>query len=98
MNRKQAKKLLPIIEAFANGEEIQFKDSAGNWENSNNPMFYDLREYRIKPKPREFLIAVSGDCCVLHSNQSLSKNDLEMAYSDESTVIKVREVTDETDM
>lgn len=53
MTPQQAKELLPIITAYANGEEIQCRDRFNNsvWmSNTNfgfNPRCY---EYRIKPK------------------------------------------------
>ena len=31
MNRKQAKDMLPIIHALAEGKHIQLKDKTGNW-------------------------------------------------------------------
>ena len=102
MNREQDKKLLPIIEAFANGEEIQFKDSAGNWENSNNPMFYDLREYRIKPKPRECWVNICrfNTFSTCHETKDSAEKVLNDANLDLRTweTVKFREVTDEPDM
>ena len=58
MTQEKAKELLPIIMAFAKGEQIQgrrlnnhvwkdMEDSDFSWPSSN---------YRIKPKPREFYL------------------------------------------
>jgi len=55
MNKYQAKKLLPIIEAFANGEQIQTIAQVNTtgmcmWVDTNEPRFETASEFRIKPK------------------------------------------------
>ena len=52
MTREEAKQLLPIITAFANGEEIEFLVSDNKWSRvSSSPLFsLDPQDYRIKPK------------------------------------------------
>lgn len=52
MTREEAKELLPIIQAFAEGKTIQYKNSEGEWEDIDNPSFYVNLEYRIKPGPK----------------------------------------------
>ena len=66
MDRERAKKLLPIIQAFADGEQIQFRlvEDDPNFENDWLALPENLLtimtfpapdyDYRIKPKPREF--------------------------------------------
>lgn len=50
MNRNQAKELLPIIQAFAEGEEIQETDGY-EWHDLDDPDFMaNSNSYRIKPK------------------------------------------------
>lgn len=52
MNREQAKKLLPIIQAFAEGKTVQYKTEK-EWIQTNVPTFNPyLWEYRIKPEPK----------------------------------------------
>lgn len=53
MNREQAKKLLPIIQAFAEDRTIEFKDSYGKWVKSDL-LAFDLspKNYRIKREPK----------------------------------------------
>ncbi len=53
MNREQAKELLPIIQAFAEGRTIEFKDSYGKWVKSDL-LAFDLspKNYRIKREPK----------------------------------------------
>ena len=55
MTRKNAKELLPIIQAFAEGKTIQYYDTLidiADWEDCENPDFDNLTyEFRIKPEP-----------------------------------------------
>ena len=51
MTREEAKKLLPIIQAFAEGKTIQLFTN-GIWEGAENPSFEELSRYRIKPEPK----------------------------------------------
>ena len=54
MNRNQAKELMPIIQAFAEGKTIQYYDSLidiADWEDCENPNFENLTyKFRIKPE------------------------------------------------
>ena len=54
MNREQAKILLPIIQAFAEGKTIEFRNkSFKEWTEINNPSFDPtITNYRIKPEPK----------------------------------------------
>lgn len=59
MTREQAKELLPIIQAFAEGKTIQVKGPDNRWydyEGKNCKLKFDSRvqDYRIKPKYRPF--------------------------------------------
>jgi hypothetical protein len=51
MNREDAKRLLPIIQAYAEGKEIQVKTPIG-WRPSSEMVHFELRpdHYRIKPE------------------------------------------------
>ena len=55
MNRKEAKELMPIIQAFAEGKTIQYYDSLidiADWEDCENPNFENLTyKFRIKQEP-----------------------------------------------
>ena len=53
MNRKQAKDMLPIIHALAEGKHIQLKDKTGNWMDIDfiNVELCNPNIYRIKPEP-----------------------------------------------
>ena len=59
MNRQQAKELLPIIEAFAEGKIIQSTWSDGTWNDIDNEDFDNLLKLikfgqvlRVKPEPK----------------------------------------------
>ena len=56
MTREQAKELLPIIQAYAEGEIIQYKNFLDEWEDikeNEGLSFICLpSDYRIKPDPK----------------------------------------------
>ena len=91
MDRQRAKELLPIIEAFANGEDIEIECGVG-WIGAAEQIDLSNRviaasEYRIKPKPREFVLEMNTDGTV--------RNILEAGeapWFDNAVHIKVREV------
>lgn len=84
MNRERAKELLPIIEAFANGEDVQILYGDGStWQDSYSPIWLPGKMYRIKPKPREFWICPETQRVLMPSQKDLSADH---------QYIKVREV------
>ena len=91
MNRERIKELLPVLAAYANGEDIQFHDGE-DWADIEDGIEAECLDngglnYRIKPsEPREFWIADVEDEFrkVLLPNQK----DLSAPYQ----YIKVREV------
>ena len=53
MNREEAKKFLPIIQAFAEGKKIEmYYHSDKEWKDVFNPLFNLCCEYRVKPEPK----------------------------------------------
>lgn len=53
MNRNQAKELLPIIQAYAEGKVIQINQPIVGWKDNNEPLFNgDTSSYRIVPEPK----------------------------------------------
>lgn len=55
MNRNQAKDLLPIIQAYAEGKAIESRCIKGDkslWYDDEDPSFDNDFEYRIKPEPK----------------------------------------------
>ena len=72
MNRERARELLPIIEAFANGEEIESKfDQEDSWAEVIVATFeMSGYKYRIKPKPKrdkkylDWFARQNFTCCI----------------------------------
>lgn len=55
MTRERAKELLPIIQAYAEGKEIEYRKlirRCENWYEITKPTWNDTTEYRIKPEPK----------------------------------------------
>lgn len=55
MNRNQAKALLPIIQAYAEGKAIESRCIKGDkslWYDDEDPSFDNDFEYRLKPDPK----------------------------------------------
>lgn len=51
MTREQCQSLLPIMQAFAEGKEIECKGRNNLWVLTVHPDFESDREFRIKPEP-----------------------------------------------
>lgn len=53
MNREEAKELLPIIQAFAEGKTIEtYLEYDNEWKGCSNPAFNPENKYRIKPESK----------------------------------------------
>lgn len=51
-HREKMKELLPIIQAYADGAEVEwFRSRDSSWVDLKNPYFDHLTEYRIKQTP-----------------------------------------------
>ncbi len=64
MTREEAKELLPIIKAFAEGKVIQCKNCITNeWRDFDEPAFNGLPDnYRIKPEPKYRPFKTQEEC------------------------------------
>lgn len=66
MTREEAKELIPIIQAFAEGKTIQYYDSLidiADWEDCENPNFENSTyNFRIKPEPTYRPFANAKEC------------------------------------
>ena len=106
MNRERAKELLPILGAFVEGKDIQFRlidpqlPNTVHWwcdlpKNEDLTITFpaDDYEYRIKPKPREWSFYLDRYGAIV---KILDENDLIMVLRgdkpDDSILVKVREV------
>ena len=62
MTREEAKELLPIMQAYAEGRTIQFLDG-GKWLDLYESDFYKSPErYRIKPEPKYRPFRIRREC------------------------------------
>lgn len=62
MTREDAKQLLPIIQAFAEGKCVETKTGSG-WVNMENMSFSGKpKAYRIKPEPKYRPFANAEEC------------------------------------
>ena len=62
MDRNQAKQLLPIIQAFAEGKTIQYTDGY-DWYDLDDPNFMvNSNSYRIKSEPKYRPFANAEEC------------------------------------
>ena len=52
MTREQAKELLPIIQAFAEGKTIEYSYDGEHWESTDAPVWDCDVMFRIKPQPK----------------------------------------------
>ena len=62
MTREQVKKLLPIMQAYAEGKTIQFLNG-GKWYDVYDTDFYQSPDiYRIKPEPKYRPFKTNEEC------------------------------------
>lgn len=63
MTRKEAKKMLPIIQAYAEGKTVQYFSAGGRrWVDCNDPLFSKDVKYRIKPEPKYRPFKTQEEC------------------------------------
>ena len=63
MTREEAKELLPLIKALAEGKTIQLKRDTNIWVDIKNPAFnMKPSDYRIKPEPKYRPFKSQEDC------------------------------------
>jgi hypothetical protein len=63
MNREQAKRMVPIVTAIAEGKTVQFRWDDGQWRDidphsSNTHYNCEPERWRLKPAPQEWWICV----------------------------------------
>jgi hypothetical protein len=58
MTRDEAREFAKLVQAYADGEQIQFHFDDGEWRGLSDPDFYSrtMDSYRIKPEPREWWV------------------------------------------
>ena len=79
VTRDEAKKLLPVIQAFAEGKEIEARINNGAWGEAPGPNFDPMWEWRIKRDPLECWVIRDGmgDFCDLFIKENKAKEFLD---------------------
>ena len=62
MTREQAKELLPIIQAFAEGKTVQYLGRMDVWRDYDDPTFRGGLKYRIKPEQKHRAFNDQEEC------------------------------------
>lgn len=64
MTREEAKQLLPIIQAFAEGKAIEIRHGDAPWVETNRikESIFDDYQYRIKPEPKYCPFKDADEC------------------------------------
>ena len=77
MTREQAKELIPVMQAYADGKPLQLLDG-GKWRDIDEPVFWPHIHYRVRPEPRDYWIAhyKDGTVRVYGSEFSVDHTDL----------------------
>ena len=52
MTREEAKELMPIMRAFAEGKTIEYRELGGEWKEAHTPTWSSRLFYRIKPESK----------------------------------------------
>ena len=62
MTREEAKELLPIIQAFAEGKKIEGRENGEDWYDIEVPTWSPKFVYRIKPEPKYRPFKTKEEC------------------------------------
>ena len=87
MTPEQIKELLPILKAYSEGKQIQFRHQETNFEWVNGKEFsftYDPKCYRIRPKTikyRSYIIVLGEDFMI---RGRIAKEDKSLAQQEET--------------
>ena len=98
MNRERAKELLPIIQAYVEGKDIQFRSNEyeGSWidmptEDELTRTFpAEDYQYRIKPEPMEVWLVFHNDTFIAKFNNKVAAHE----YMPNGNIKHFREVTE----
>ena len=52
MTREEAKEMLPIIQAYAEGKKIEYSTNGKSWLETENPIWDNYFTYRVNPEPK----------------------------------------------
>lgn len=90
MNKDNAKDYLPLVQALADGKELQWSNDEGEWGTLADWGFTtEPKRYRIKPEPREWFVWVDENG---RGRFATAINDEYQSSSGKFNPVKVREV------
>lgn len=52
MTREETVERIKVMQAFVDGKQIEYRDSIGEWRETNSPVWSPDTKYRIKPEPK----------------------------------------------
>ena len=93
MTREETRKLLPLLQAFANGETLQYRQVGfpnSEWTDSNSEdidFFQNNWEYRVKPIEREndvekYVVLTNDDNLVIEKGKFKDKKKADELFND----------------
>lgn len=100
MTRDEAREFAKVVQAYADGKQVQVCNADRYWFDLDDPEFFTrtIGSYRIKPEPREWWMVVRGtqsptwtypkESDARTQRDGLNAHELEYPY----TIIHVREV------
>lgn len=98
MNREKAAEFAPLMQAYADGADIQYRSRAYVWTDVKSPTFNVLDTYRVKPTPEEIWEVTSietGNTLEQYSHAHLAEHRRSRTVCPEKWAIKgYREITD----
>ncbi|HET8685502.1 MAG TPA: hypothetical protein VFM18_02420 [Methanosarcina sp.] len=87
MDREYAKKVAPIIQAFAEGKTVQWLDKMSTdtpvWRDIDDPNWNPSFEYRVKPETKTYWMNIyknqGGDLITgyIHPSEQIAKDNVE---------------------
>lgn len=62
MTREEIIERIKVMQAYINGEKVQYKKNSGKWADTEEPIWSNLIKYRIKPEPKYRPFANAEEC------------------------------------
>lgn len=91
MTREEAKKLLPIMQAYAEGKTIQFRVCNNRWVDIEDPSFDVGINYRIKTKPKYRPFKTREECW----NEMLKHQPFGLVITKDCSYVNILSVSEE---
>lgn len=94
MNRRETSKAVAVMQAFADGKEVEVAErrhdkKAPNWRHTTTPIWdWADYDYRIKPEPRRIWATIASDGTLVTATSHKPVAALAHNYSEFIEVIK----------